>query len=136
VSLFQPGEFWSHSGVKLPFKIECDQLTEQDLDLFATLIATRLHRGFSFRQVVGVPRAQPGGRDNGGVLAQYVKRHLRLVDSSAAPTLVVDDVLTTGTSMEAERTFQRMPCLGAVIWARGPCPEWVRPLFTLNEACW
>jgi hypothetical protein len=54
--------------------------------------------------------------------------------------LIIDDVLTTSRSMEDERTLQAMAgrpnCLGAVIHARGPCPDWVRPLLTLNELCW
>ena len=141
MSLFHPGEFWSHSGIRLPFKLECDCLTERDLDLFAELIATRLYppNQHSFCRVVGVPKGQPGGRDNGGVLAQYVRHHVNLVeDTGEAWTLIVDDVLTTGQSMNSTRFFQfyNRLCVGAVIFARGPCPEWVRPLFTLNELAW
>lgn len=141
MSLFVPGDFWSHSGVRLSFKIESDVVTERELDLFGELIATRLYPPdhYSFCRVVGVPKTQPGGRDNGGVLAQYVRRHLTLVeDVGDALTLVVDDVLTTGKSMNDVRFYQfdNRNCLGAVIFARGPCPEWVRPLFTLNELCW
>ncbi len=138
-SLFVPGDFWSHSGRRLPFKVECDVLTERDLDLFGELIATRLYAGWEFGHVVGVPKGQPGGRDNGGVLAQYVKRHLTLHDADQLirPVLIVDDVLTTGKSMEETRARKAdRECIGAVIFARGPCPAWVKPLFTLNEKCW
>lgn len=143
MSLFTPGEFWSHSGVKLTFKVECDCLTERDLDLFAELIVTRLYPPdrHTFRRVVGVPKTQPGGRDNGGVLAQYVRRHLKLTEADNSRVLIVDDVLTTGASMYEQRVLLGdhatvVSCLGAVIFARGPCPEWVRPLFTLNELVW
>lgn len=138
MSLFHPGQFRSHSGHPLEFKIQCDCLTESDLDLFAKLIATKLYKDWEFNRVVGVPKGQPGGRDNGDLLAQYVRRHVKLVEPlTFTQTLIVDDVLTTGKSMEAAR-FQNVgaSCVGAVIFARGPCPDWVKPLFTLNKACW
>lgn len=141
MSLFHPGRFWSHSGHPLEFKIECDCLTEGDLDLFGSIIAARLwtNQRAVIHRVVGVPKGQPGGRDNGSLLAQYVRRHLDLCENTSGWTLIVDDVLTTGASMEATRESLGDPlptCLGAVIFARGPCPTWVRPVFTLNEACW
>lgn len=141
VSLFHPGRFWSHSGRPLEFKIEANCLTESDLDLFAKLIATRLwsRERPVISRVIGVPKGQPGGRDNGGLLAQYVRRHMTVYEELRGWTLIVDDVLTTGASMEIVRESLGDPppaCLGAVIFARGPCPHWIRPVFTLNEACW
>ncbi len=142
VDLFQAGSFRSHGGLDLAFKIECDAHSEREMDLFAGLIVDRLYRDVEFGRVVGVPKGQSTGRDNGGVLAQYVRRHLRaqhrMVNGSSL-VLIVDDVLTTGISMEAaaaSREVLGQGCLGAVIFARGPCPLWIRSLFTLNELAW
>lgn len=44
--------------------------------------------------------------------------------------LIVDDVLTTGASMEEFRNGRE--ALGAVIFARGHCPSWVVPLFQMD----
>lgn len=132
--LFVLGRFTSHSGLELAYKIECDALSERELNLFAELIVTRLYKGWKFNRVVGVPKGQSSGRDNGGILAQYVRRHTQLKPSEFYQTLIVDDVLTTGRSMEAarRRNIGRFSCVGAVIFARGPCPDWVRPLFTVH----
>ena len=49
-----------------------------------------------------------------------------------SPTLlIVDDVLTTGESMEKQRA-SRKDTIGAVIFARGVCPAWVKPLFSME----
>ncbi|KKL20362.1 hypothetical protein LCGC14_2456230, partial [marine sediment metagenome] len=45
--------------------------------------------------------------------------------------LIVDDVLTTGASMEKQRAG-RTNTIGAVIFARGDCPAWVKPLFAME----
>jgi hypothetical protein len=46
------------------------------------------------------------------------------------------DVLTTGRGMEEARATLgwpnvRYPVVGVVVYARGPCPDWVKPLFPL-----
>src|ERR1700722_3264701 len=88
VSLFTDGEFVAHSGVTLPFKIDCDALTDADI---ATL-AKEISRRTKFSVVVGIPR---GGLRLAAALEQYCQ--------PSAPVLIADDVLTTGRSMEAER---------------------------------
>jgi len=51
--------------------------------------------------------------------------------ATTGPLLIVDDVLTTGASMEAtRREFPNHDCVGVVIFARGPTPAWVRSVFT------
>jgi hypothetical protein len=56
------------------------------------------------------------------------------VDARVWPHLIVDDVLTTGASMEAARAklWPGSLPLGVVIFARGPCPDWVWPIFRLD----
>lgn len=112
--MFRASEFISHSGKPLQFKIECDDLTNEDYDVLAQII----NRHFVFGSVFGIP--------NGGVKLQQAL----LPYCTKGPRLVVDDVLTTGNSMKQHRLSHTD--IGVVIFARGPCPLWVHPIFTLN----
>ena len=48
------------------------------------------------------------------------------------PELIVDDVFTTGSSIEKERIRStRRDQIGVVIFARNPTPAWVHPIFTM-----
>lgn len=118
MTLFRLGRFTLHSGVESDFKIDCDALSEQDLEALAWLIAKKMP---SFLRVEGVPR---GGLE----LARELER---FCDERGKLTLIVDDVLTTGTSMEEQRNG-RSDVIGAVIFARGECPKWVLPLFKMD----
>ena len=119
--LFVSGEFTAHSGDVLPFKIDCDALTDADLD---TLAAEFARRSVRFREVHGIPR---GGIRFAAALARYA------TGSSLDPLLIVDDVLTTGASMATIHDLAPHS-IGVVIFARGPCPPWVTPLFQLAAA--
>ena len=110
--LFVDGEIISHSGLSLPYKIECDALSDSEIATLAAEIA----RHFVFREVVGVPR---GGLRLAAALQRYC--------SDMGDLLIVDDVLTTGASMEELRPGHIAQ--GVVIFARGPCPSWITPLF-------
>ena len=107
----------------MPFKIDCDALDYVEICLFADLIL-EIHPG-PFANVIGVPR--------GGLrLANAIQSRCRI--EAFAPTLIVDDVLTTGESMElARRQSEAGIVFGAVIFSRGPCPYWVTPVFTLYQ---
>jgi orotate phosphoribosyltransferase len=122
MNLFVDGEFTAHSGETLPFKIDCDALTDAD---FATLAAKISRRMVRFRDVYGIPR---GGVRLGLALLRYC------TGSPLDPMLIVDDVLTTGRSMEEARKRFGPNTIGAVIFARGPCPDWIVPLFALTPA--
>lgn len=114
MSLFWTGEFRLHSGAESNFKIECDALTDEDWATLALLTTTRIP---PFGQVEGVP--------SGGLrFATELEPH-----ATEGPLLIVDDVLTTGQSMEKQRG--RRDALGVVVFARNECPEWITPLFTL-----
>lgn len=117
MSLFQLGSFTLHSGEPSAYKIDCDALTDDDIKTVAFLM-----RGLRpFGRVEGVPR--------GGVRLADALRDLCSPDSSRV--LIVDDVFTTGASMEQYR--QRFPdAIGAVIFARKPTPPWIFALFSLN----
>ena len=129
-NLFQKGEFHLHSGEVSDWKIDCDALTDADLETIAEQLVKRLP---PFGRVSGVP--------TGGLrLAEVLGHHV----TDGAPLLIVDDVLTTGSSMEEHAkecltALSRLginppePTLGTVIFARGKCPDWITPLFTLNS---
>jgi orotate phosphoribosyltransferase len=118
--LFQRGAFNLHSGAPADWIINCDALTDSDLDTLAFLIAKKIG---PFRQVIGVRR--------GGLrIADALKKYCTVSGSKNHLRLVVDDVLTTGASMEEMR---RPGDIGAVIFARGPCPWWVTPLFSMED---
>lgn len=106
--------FQLHSGAFTPFKIDCDALTDKDIEAAAFMLAPLLP---PFGAVEGVPR--------GGLrLAAAMERY-----KTSGRLLIVDDVLTSGRSMESHR--DRRDANGAVIFARGPCPIWIQPLFRM-----
>ncbi len=134
MSLFQLKNIVLHSGDKSDFKIECDDLTYSDIEALSFLISKK-HKFFN---VFGVPR---GGLKFADALKKYC------IDDPHYPTLIVDDVLTTGRSMEEFVDALRKYCIddpcyngnpnvtyeGVVIFARGKCPEWIKPIFRLWE---
>lgn len=121
-SLFQRGLFPLHSGGISNFKIECDALTDQDLDTLARLTAERVW----YEDVIGVPTG-------GYRFAEALRRYTRPLGCF----LIADDVLTTGASMEqakAELTRDdtEMPVRGVVIFSRSfHVPTWIMPIFQM-----
>jgi hypothetical protein len=123
VSLFVPGEFTSHSGLALPFKIDCDALSNADLDCLAQVYARRQQ----FSDVYGVP--------SGGT--RFAEALRRYTTPNGSFILLADDVLTTGAAITELRAewpeSMHWTILGVVLFARGPCPDWVTPIFQLGE---
>ena len=117
MNLFEKKKWVMHSGQESNFKIECDALTSADWDTIAYLIAQRI----SFVNAVGVPE---GGLKFAEALRKYKK--------SSGPLLIVDDVLTTGTSMEEMKDIYSN-VVGIVLFARGRCPDWITSIFQMNE---
>ena len=125
MTLFKRGKFTSHSGIELDFKIECDALTDEDIKCVAEYIASKVDGRF---MVQGIPR---GGCRLADALEQY--------EDLQAPfqILIVDDVLTTGASMEKTKADQppqilKDDIIGWVIFARGKLPDWVHAVFTME----
>lgn len=104
-----------HSGSPSDFKIECDALTDEEIETFAFLVSKK----FTFGSVIGIPC---GGWPIANSLQKYCTRF-------AGARVLVDDVWTTGESMELARQYDTD--IGVVLFARGPCPAWVRPVFQL-----
>ncbi len=116
MNLFQRKMFKMHSGGVSHYKIECDALTDEDIACIAYIIAQK----GPVRNVYGVPT---GGTRLADALEPY--------KTDEGIDLIVDDVLSTGASMEEARTKFPNP-IGVVIFARGNCPEWVYPVFEMN----
>lgn len=119
-NLFQSGDFTLHSGQRSNFKIDCDALTDADWETLAVMAVERLEY---FTAVEGVPR--------GGLkLAAALEKHKTTCADFEPQLLIVDDVLTTGASMEKQRADR--DTTGIVVFARGPLLPWVKALFVLQ----
>jgi orotate phosphoribosyltransferase len=119
VPLFEVGAFTLHSGQYANFRIDCRALTDADLSAVAAKLAEVIP---PFGVVEGVP--------NGGLrLAAAMEKY---AEGPAGRLLIVDDVLTTGVSMEEHRAGRE--AYGAVIFCRGGSwPSWVVPLFVMRD---
>ena len=126
--LFKSGDFKSHSGLDLSWKIEMDVLSDPEWFTIKKMI---IEYTPSFREAVGIPE---GGVKLGNLLNEHG------TGKKEDPICIVDDVLTTGESMEYflsqyKRNRRLMPymAIGWVVFARGQCPHWVRALFQMPE---
>ena len=128
--LFQSVDMIGHSGGKLKFKIECDALSTNEWDCLAEIIYDNEPRNFG--EVVGIPR---GGLPLAHALEGYA------TGKEEDPILIVDDVLTTGGSMN---TFQsdyfrnrdpRRGYFGWVVFSRIPLEhssnDWISSIFMM-----
>lgn len=114
--LFQLGDFTSHSGSVLPWKIRCDELSGDDWKCLARIAHDLIGAWGSVEGVLA------GGVPFAAALAAHVTK---------GPVLIADDVLTTGASMEEQRAGR--DAIGVVVFARAVCPSWVMPIFTLFD---
>jgi orotate phosphoribosyltransferase len=131
MNLFQLGDFTLNSGAKSSWKIDCDAFSDGDWQALAQMISEMVA---PFQSVEGVPR---GGLE--------LARCLNRFRSAMGRHLIVDDVLTTGGSMERLRqkelknpyyTQNGTAIIGAVVFARGPCPAWIAPVCQLPPRLW
>ena len=118
-SLFEKKTFTMHSGDIGHWKIECDALTNAEINTLAYIISSKL----KFNDVIGVPK--------GGI---RIAKSLDKYKSDKGCCLIIDDVLTTGNSMEeVKKQHIDKDVVGVVLFARGSCPEWVIPLFQMPK---
>ena len=81
------GDFKLASGIKSWYKLECDLLTDSDIEI---ILENNKHRIPEFGIAMGVP--------TGGLrIARLIEKY-KTPDSSKI--LIVDDVLTTGSSVK------------------------------------
>lgn len=122
MSLFKMGNLRLSSGASSSWKIDMGACTDQDIATLAWMINLMVGE---FGSVEGVPT---GGLRLAKALEYY---------AFDGPHLIVDDVLTSGGSMEKARKQVSDPgIVGAVVFARGPCPAWISPLFQMPECFW
>jgi orotate phosphoribosyltransferase len=133
MNLFQLGDFKLNSGAASKWKLECDALTDDDWKALAQMV----------RSVVGTFSSVEGVPTGGLKLASHLD-HLRDLQG---PHLIVDDVLTTGGSLNRAREefmkkwtystgYEGPEVIGGVVFARGQCPVWVRTVFQMPEVLW
>ena len=123
--LFQKIDFTSHAGLDLTWKIEMDALSHREWECISHMI-----RELSppFREAIGIPRG-------GNVLGKLLNRHG--TGKEEDPICIVDDVLTTGMSMNTYREemdierWQKSCALGWVVFARVRPPKWIKALFQM-----
>ena len=115
MTLFNSGRFTLHSGAGTDWLIDCDALTDDDLAALA---------------VVGARLVAPYGAVDGVAYGGLrFARMLRLY-ATEGPLLIADDVLTTGASMERQRSGREAK--GVAIFARGTPPPWVKAIFSVH----
>ena len=131
MTLFKVGNFESHSSGNLKWKVECDALTDADWDgIVQAAVELGLLRT-EYSQITPIP--------TGGVpFAESIKRNTAWYRGymPEGVVLFVDDVLTTGRSMEQARLALKLEdfrfAKGIVAFARGPCPDWIKPVWRLG----
>ena len=119
ITLLKHGRFTSTSGLRLPYKIECDHFALDDWQEIAKCVQEFYP---IFKMVIGVPN---GGLKLQSALEPFTIQHKR------AKVLYIDDVWTTGNSMR--KYGFTSDDLGFVVFARGKLPENVKALFYTDE---
>jgi len=125
VGLFAQGNFRLASGKESNWKIQGEYLCREDWRTLAMLIA---ERAGEFSYAYSVPTG-------GDILAAELNT-LRTRGDDSLKCLLVDDVWSTGKSMElAEGDIPRKYELERwVVFARGKLPDNVKALFTFYDA--
>ena len=123
IELFQKVDFKSHSGLDLTWKIEMDALSHGEWECIAQMI---MELTPPFKEAIGIPRG-------GNILGKLMNRHG--TGKREDPICIVDDVLTTGGSMNEFKTKRqwRNPSkyIGWVVFSRSQTPHWVNALFQM-----
>ena len=128
-NLFTYGNFISHAGKPLKWKIECDALSINDWDCLAHMVMERQKKPFS--RVEGIPR---GGIPFANALSKYAS------GNDEDMPMIVDDIFTTGKSIidyMNENYPNKLSAYGHrwVVFARKKSnvhPFSVRALFTME----
>ena len=112
--LFEYGDFTSHAGKQLPFKIECDVFDSQDWDTIAKMVM--LYQTVPFSHAEGIPR---GGVPFAEAMNKYASGNKKDMP------MICDDIWTTGTSFKdymKENYPQALAGWGHrwVVFQRGP----------------
>ena len=122
--LFTEGDFISHAGLPLSWKLECDAISPDEWKCIAKMIMD--YQTQSFRIAIGIPR---GGVVLGHWLNEYAS------GDAKDPVLVADDVYTTGTSFKeyCEKYYPNEEVYKWCVFARRTPEYGVRALFTMPD---
>ena len=122
--LFVEEDFTGHSGGQLHWKIEMDALDDAEWKCIARMIMEYETR--PFQAAIGIPRG-------GLALSSYLNEYS--TQNPEDPYLIVDDVLTTGGSMDEfkEEHFKDKKVVGWVVFSRNRPPDWVNVLFQMPK---
>ncbi len=122
--LFVEEDFTGHSGGQLHWKIEMDALDDAEWKCIARMIMEYETR--PFQAAIGIPRG-------GLTLSSYL--NVYSTQNPEDPYLIVDDVLTTGGSMDEfkEEHFKDKKVVGWVVFSRNRPPDWVNVLFQMPK---
>lgn len=122
MNLFEKKKWIMHSGDISDFKIECDALTDKDIETLAYLISKR----FTFYGIYGIPT---GGLRLAKALNKYKQK-------DGFYFLIVDDVMTSGESMKeaGQKEGWRDNVVGVVIFGRNMfnVPRWIYSMFDMQ----
>lgn len=124
MNFFQAGTFKLASGKYSDFKLECDALSDSDISAMVGYLVNKLP---AFEEVHGIPT---GGLRIANQFSKYAEK-----DYHEVKPLIVDDVWTTGGSVRKflkENNLKEDEVICAVLFARGPTPDWVYPFFTMD----
>ena len=124
-NLFTSGDFTSHAGLPLKWKIECDAIRPEEWETLAQMIME--YETMPFREVSGIPT---GGMALASALDKY-----KSPDADDI-VMVVDDVWTTGMSMrdhikENYPSYLKAQVKKWVVFARRPPDDGTKALFTM-----
>ena len=123
MSTFLSGDYSVHLGRITPWRIDPSQFDDGDWDCFAQMVVERYP---NFERVVGVSQY-------GVKLESHLTQH-----ATHGGLLIVDDVLHPQTINDMRLYFRTREkyvnhqIQGFVIFARVPCPRWVRALWQLD----
>ena len=123
-NIFKFGKFILSSGKESDYKIDCDGLSDEDIEFFARLISQNIN----FKGVYGIPTG-------GNRLADALRKYCVLDQDEQY--LIVDDVMTSGKSFEkAKEKLSKYPnIIGVCIFCRDKYakPDWVRSIFEVGD---
>jgi hypothetical protein len=121
--MFELGPFRLPSGEMTFFKVECDDLTDEDWAALARLAVEIIP---PFGAVEGVPR---GGLKFAEALEPYAEPY-----TQPGRLLIADDVWVSGRSVRAylDQRQSKLSTICVVAFTRNPVPDWVTPLFQMH----
>ena len=115
MNLFQDGNFTSHAGLPLKWKLECDAINDNEWRCIAKMVMDYQDR--PFYKAVGIPR---GGLKFAEAMNEYAS------GNDTDQIMICDDVFTTGTSM-LDFIKEEYP-----LWSMGQGYRWV--VFARNSS--